>query len=545
MEAQRFTVQRTVGNYLQTHVQLRDFYKYTSRQARRAIFRMQKCRTGRLGGHRMRCGTCGGEEVRINSCSLRSCSVCSGPKRTQWKQKVLQWALECDYLHEVFTLPHELNDLMFASDKNKVALFRQIMQCAIDTLETIAERAFGCKVGLVVVLHTWGQQLKRHVHVHVIMSAGGLSLDGQSWVPIHVDDPAMRPDALAAAFKKTYLRRTREKLKTGLLDPPRDTESETAEPYELRSADEVVLDELVEAGIKKFGEKITAGTESPAEPETPIAEPSVTNLLADAKVVQLLRRIEAKDWVVDVKPTPPEYRGAEGIVNYLAGYISGAAIGDSRILSDDGTTVTIRFKDYKNQRAGELSLRGEKLVRRLTDHILPKGVRRVRYAGLFGPAGRCGRLDHCRLLLLAYAMQHNLKIPKRLVDGQEAGDDGAAAPEIGSSNCRQCKTKMKLAQRIKPDVIQHVMQAGARLLLYLLAEAEPPDHSYGELIERLLVRHHRELGIGYFRTDDIGLLKTYTQGLLDAELARREAQEQVAHPANPPPENDVGAHDVA
>jgi hypothetical protein len=78
------------------------------------MFKLLKCRTGRLGGHRMHCQSCGGDEVRINSCSLRSCCVCGGPRRTLWKERVKSWALECDYLHIVFTLPHELNDLMFA-----------------------------------------------------------------------------------------------------------------------------------------------------------------------------------------------------------------------------------------------------------------------------------------------------------------------------------------------------------------------------------------------------------------------------------------------
>jgi hypothetical protein len=114
------------------------------------------------------------------------------------------WSLDCDYLHTVFTLPHELNGVIHAHQK---ILYKLQFSCVSDVLNQTAEEEYGCQVGMVQVLHTWGQRLGLHVHIHVVMTAGGLSLDKTQWLPISADDQAMQREVLAAKFRKTYLRR--------------------------------------------------------------------------------------------------------------------------------------------------------------------------------------------------------------------------------------------------------------------------------------------------------------------------------------------------
>jgi hypothetical protein len=258
----------------------------------------------------------------------------------------------------------------------------------------------------------------------------------------------------------------------------------------------------------------------------------------------LLATITKKDWIVDVQPTPPQYRGAEGVVNYLAGYISGTAIGDGRIVSNSGTHVTIRIKDYKHNRPGTQVMPGEEFVRRYTDHILPKGIFRVRYVGLFGPSNRQEKLTASRKLLLEHYEATSVTYPVRLSDSESETSE----EDLCSSNCRHCKAKMKLAGRIKPSVMQDIMVVCAKMLILLLEASLLTDETYQDRLDRLLLANRRSLGSLSYNHEALACLKLFVLQELDKELDRREAELAKDCPIpepHPPPPITAGATDAA
>jgi hypothetical protein len=190
-------------------------------------------------------------------------------------------------------------------------------------------------------------------------------------VPISAADAAMQGPVIAEAFKRSYLRRLEGRLKRG---------------------------ELTWIGQS-----------------APMAKSKVLT----PKARSLVDTIRAKRWVVDVQQTPSHYRGAVGVVNYLSAYVSGTAIGNGRIVGDDGQRVEIRIKDYaagKGQRS-TMKLTGDEFVRRFTDHILPRHFQRVRYAGLFTAARRHERLAVCREKLADYYRSRDIRMPRGLAGG--------------------------------------------------------------------------------------------------------------------------------
>ncbi len=300
------------------------------------MYGIPRCRTGQLGGAAFHCTKCEHSTLTMRSCGNRHCPTCNGLKRRQWRDRLIQWSLDCDYLHVVFTLPHELNDVVAAHQK---LLYKLHFRCVGDVLTQTAEREYGCQVGMVEVLHTWGQRLGRHVHIHVVMTAGGLSLDKTQWLPISADDAAMQREVLAAKFRKTYLRRLKTMIK-----------------------------------------------------QRKVVWPNADTVLA---------KIAAKDWVVNVQAPPPKCQGPEAVINYLASYVIGGPISDLRIISDDGKMVTFRFKNYATDQIEYETIPGVEFVRRYLMHILPRGLARVRYKGLFRTIGRAARLLSCQELITA------------------------------------------------------------------------------------------------------------------------------------------------
>jgi hypothetical protein len=189
------------------------------------------------------------------------------------------WNVQCEYQHLVFTLPHRLNPWLCTHTRD---LYNLLIRSVRDVLLNLHKKHFDCQPGALLTLHTWGQQMKQHVHVHVILTGGGLSLDGQKWVPVDHQAPQLSRESLAAEFKKMFLRRLREQGKRWLASQKDDAN-------------------------------------------------------ATARVAELLEALEKKTWVVNNQSPPPGKSGPEAVVNYLARYVAGVAISDSRIVGDDGT----------------------------------------------------------------------------------------------------------------------------------------------------------------------------------------------------------------
>ena len=310
-----------------------------------------------------------------------------------WVERILGWALPIDYLHGVFTLPHEFHPLILAGDE---VFYRLIFASASATLSAIAGEKFGCRVGIVMVLHTWGQGMNLHVHVHVIVTCGGLSMDGSSWVPIPPEALAPHGDfsreVLADHYRQVFLRGVRRLFRRGELTIP----------------------------------------------------PSMAPMTSANDLETWLAPVLRKNWCVDVQGAPPGYDGPKAVLNYLAGYVVGTAIHDRRILRYDGRCVVISAKNYRTGETEALPMTGEAFVRRFATHILPDRFQRIRYAGLFCARYRKGWLARCHELLgttdESGADDESFPSPEEQVDERERVEPRPGPP------CGHCGMPAMIAQ---------------------------------------------------------------------------------------------------
>ena len=312
-----------------------------SRPQLRAMRAIEVCRTAALGGHVDECGQCGARTISYNSCRNRHCPKCQSLDKERWLAQRCGELLPVPYFHVVFTVPHELNPLALANPK---WFYDLLFASASQTLLEIAAdpRHLGARVGVLAVLHTWSQTLELHPHLHCIVPGGGLSLDGQRWIPTNRPDYFLPVQILAALFRGKFL-----------------------------------------AGLKAAR---TAGQLILPEP-----------LQDDASFQILLDRLYRKTWVVYSKPP---FGSPEQVLAYLARYTHRVAISNPRLVRLDGSRVTFTYKDYsQGGRVREMTLPVEDFVRRFLLHILPESFVRIRYFGLLSNRQRQHNLARCRELL--------------------------------------------------------------------------------------------------------------------------------------------------
>lgn len=295
------------------------------------------CRTARLGGHLRECDNCSHKEQAYNSCRNRHCPKCQFIKKTKWVDKLSGNLPPVKSFHLVFTVPESLNQLFYINQQKAYNLLFQsagkaLMQCA----ENI--KHLGAKSGGVAILHTWGQSLVYHPHIHMIVPAGGLSEDATEWIPSN---------------KKFFL-------------PVRV----------LSSVFRGILFKNIEKAIKK----------------NEITLPDKINNLEELKRLWYLKK-----WVVYAKKP---FAKPENLINYLGNYTHRVAISNSRILKHENGKVTFGYKDYKN--AGlrkEMTLDEDEFIRRFLQHILPSGFSKIRYFGFMALRYLKSNLERCVNLL--------------------------------------------------------------------------------------------------------------------------------------------------
>lgn len=314
----------------------------TSHRQRLVLDRLAACRTARMGGHRRRCAGCGHVEQAYNSCGDRHCNKCQAGRRAEWLTAREQDLLPVEYFHVVFTLPAELSPLALV---NPAEIYDLLFQASAETLREVAARRLGARIGFLSVLHTWGQNLMHHPHVHVVVPGGGLSLDGDRWV------------ACPAGF---FL------------------------PVKVLSR---VFRAKFAAGLRRLhrGEQLRfAGRTGP---------------LADRSTFErFVEGLFEKPWVVYAKPP---FGGPRQVLKYLARYTHRVAISNRRLRAIDDRTVTFAWKDYRRgSRQRQMTLTGEEFLRRLAMHVLPRGFVRLRQFGLLANGVRGQRLALCRRLLV-------------------------------------------------------------------------------------------------------------------------------------------------
>jgi len=299
-----------------------------------------RCRTAALGAHQYRCAHCGGEHFAPHSCRNRHCPACQGVNSHQWLAQQQAVLLPVPYFHVVFTLPHALNPLIA---QNQAALYNLLFAAASQTLLEFGQRKFAAQLGITAVLHTWGQTLIDHYHLHGIVTGGGLTADGAGWVKSH-------PRFLfaVAALSQVF----RAKFCAG-------------------------LHRLFAAGQLQFHGALQ-----------PLAEATVFQ--------QLVRTVCATDWVVYSKRP---FAGPDQVLAYLARYTHRVGISQRRLVAfaERAGTVTFRYKDYAaGSRAKTMTLVATEFVRRLRLHILPARFVKIRHYGLLANRGRQTRVAAAR-----------------------------------------------------------------------------------------------------------------------------------------------------
>jgi hypothetical protein len=317
-------------------------------EQRKAMRDLAACRTAALGGHVEHCLDCGHERPAYNSCRNRHCPKCQALARACWLEQQARHLLPVEYHHVVFTLPAELGE---AALVNPAVIYDLLMRSAAATLREVAAnpKRLGALPGVLMVLHTWGQNLHHHPHVHCVVTGGGLSCNEKGVIDASPVWRSCRPGfflpvrVLSRVFRGKFVAGLRAAIDAGQLFMP------------------------------------------PA-----LADP--------ARHKRFLATLSAKEWVVYAKPP---FGGPEQVLKYLARYTHRVAISNSRLLELRDGRVTFRYKDYADaHRQKTMTLDADEFLRRFVQHVLPKSFVKVRHYGLLANAQREARLAVCRRLLL-------------------------------------------------------------------------------------------------------------------------------------------------
>jgi hypothetical protein len=310
---------------------------------RRAMSAIELCRTAALGTHLEHCDQCPYERTCYDSCRNRHCPKCQSLARAQWIEDRQSELLDTEYFHVVFTLPEEIATIAY---QNKELVYGILFRAASETLHTIAAdpKHLGAEIGFFAVLHTWGQNLLFHPHLHCVVSGGGLSPDGGRWI-------SCRPGfflpvrVLSRLFRRLFLQ---------------------------------LLEKAFEHDQLHFFSALRYLQDGPA-------------------FHHYLYPLWRAEWVVYAKPP---FAGPKQVLDYVGRYTHRVAISNHRLLDIEDGQVQFRYKDYRHDNQQKtMTLSADEFIRRFLLHVLPDGFHRIRYYGFLGNRYRQEKLEHCRQLL--------------------------------------------------------------------------------------------------------------------------------------------------
>ena len=309
----------------------------------RVMRAIELCRSAALGGHKDRCDRCGHERYSYDSCRNRHCPKCQCLAKAKWLEDRQAELLPVEYFHVVFTVPEKIAAVAL---QNKRVVYGILFRAASETLRTIAAdpKHLGAKIGFMAVLHSWGQNLLFHPHLHCVVLGGGMSGDGCRWI-------SCRPGfflpvrVLSRLFRGKFLAYLKEAFKQKKL---------------------------------RFGGKHIR--------------------LADSVIFRdFLRDVRKEEWVVYSKPP---FGGPSKVLDYLGRYTHRVAISNNRLVRLKEGKVTFRWKDYRRGRRTRLmTLDANEFIRRFLSHVLPRGFMRLRHYGLLSNRDRAQKLALCRKLI--------------------------------------------------------------------------------------------------------------------------------------------------
>jgi hypothetical protein len=369
-------------------------------EQRRVMRAIEECRTAALGGHVSACDSCGHQVISYNSCRNRHCPKCQSLACAQWVAARQAELLPVDYFHVVFTVPQELAPLAL---QNKRVVYDILFAAASQTLLRIAADAqhLGAEIGFVAVLHTWGQNLLHHPHLHCVVPGGGLSPDGQRWVSCRAGF-FLPVRVLSRLFRRLFLKSLQQAFERGAL----------------------------------------------------IFHASLAHLADERAFAKLVEAARGKEWVVYAKPP---FGGAEQVLDYLGRYTHRVAISNDRLVKMEHGQVTFKWKDYRrDDRPRTMTLAAAEFIRRFLLHVLPTGFQRIRQYGLLANRKRGIKLALCRRLL---------GVTPEAVESQPptidhlAGDAAVSAAE-SRARCPLCRTGR--LQRVETITPVRVVDVGRR-----------------------------------------------------------------------------------
>jgi hypothetical protein len=304
---------------------------------------IEACRTSVLGGHRDKCDNdeCGHVKVSYNSCRNRHCPKCQFLNKEKWIEARTDDLLPIQYFHVVFTIPSELNTVTL---RNPKVMYDLLFRSASETLTELGSDRLGARIGFIGILHTWGQNIMDHPHIHCIVTGGGLSNDESHWVacrrnffiPVRV---------MSALFRGKFLDYFKE--------------SYNSKKLELTN--------------------------------------SIRHLIDPYAFEQFLRKLYYKKWVVYCKPP---FNGIDGVLQYLSRYTHRIAISNDRIRKVENGKVTFLWRDYANcDREKIMTVDAGEFIRRFLLHVLPDRYVKIRHFGLLANRKRKHYIALCREFL--------------------------------------------------------------------------------------------------------------------------------------------------
>jgi Putative transposase/Transposase zinc-binding domain len=325
----------------------------------KAIRALSRCRTAALGGHVTCCTHCGIVKNNYNSCRNRHCPKCQTTKQLRWLESRKSELLPVGYFHVVFTIPHELNSI---ASYNQALIYNLLFKAAWTAVCTLGQnnKEFDGLMGMLAFLHTWGQNLSQHIHLHCMIPGGALrDIDGQKKWKSSKPDYLFSVKVMARFTGKVFIR-------------------------------------LLQEAYKK-NEIIFNG--------------SITDLEKPEKFAQFIALLRKKNWNVYAKEP---FNGAEGGLEYLGRYVSKTAIGNERILSYDNQQVTFKWRDYADESKEKVMvLDAHEFIRRYLQHVLPNGFMRIRAFGFLANACKTKNIELIRSQLIPSQKDNDSKQEKK------------------------------------------------------------------------------------------------------------------------------------
>ena len=305
----------------------------------KALYSIKDCRTAALGGHAYECDECGGKKISYNSCRNRHCPKCQAYAKEMWIYERSKSLLPTHYFHMVFTIPEQLNSLTLFNQKE---MYSMLFTAVSETLLELGKdkKYLNADIGFTTILHTWGQNLMYHPHIHCIVPGGGLSTDNSKWIkskkkffiPVKV---------LSRKFRGKYLFYLNELYKNNKLKFP-------------KSISEFQFKEL----FNEFKDSLYK-----------------------------------KEWIVYSKPP---FSSAEYVLQYLGRYTHRVAISNNRIIKVDKEKVVFKWRDYKDKNKEKImSLKPGEFIRRFSMHILPDRFVKIRHYGILGNRNKKLKFKRC------------------------------------------------------------------------------------------------------------------------------------------------------